>query len=71
MARGAHTAQATPHTTGIDFQRARAEPLNSNLTPGITRRAFNLETTQANDESRAIRGRVHAVVRRRLIINDS
>ena len=39
---------------------------NRYLTPGITRRAHNLETIQAFDESHAIRGRVHAVVMLRL-----
>jgi hypothetical protein len=36
------------------------------LTPGITCRGHNLETTRANDERRADSGRVHAVVGRDL-----
>ena len=38
----------------------------SGLTPGITRRAPNLETTQVLDKSNADRGRVQAVVRPRV-----
>jgi len=41
----------------------RLHLMRSTPTPGITRRASNLEATQVHDESRAIRGRVHAVVR--------
>ena len=54
-----HSTAGRHHSTALQQSLARAA---QGLTPGITRRAFNLETIQANDESRAIRGPVHAVI---------
>src|SRR5215207_1021854 len=55
-------ASVTPrHPLRPRFQSAEVLYLNSNLTPGITRRP----TSSAEHRSRRVGGRVHAVVRLR------
>ena len=46
----------------IQVYETQIRLITPRLTPGITRRAHNLETTQVYDEKRAIRGPVHVDV---------